>query len=137
MSSAHALAGAEGVPERTVWLSFSDAEPTEARARIAERSDRWRKAGALRQLALWGLLAPLLFLIPPHLPWVLVALGIGAVRAWGRLNERATLLELRGRCPKCGTEQSFAELGRMKLPVHTVNCAHCRWDLRVSFRPPS
>lgn len=135
--TAHLLPGAESVAERPVWLHFSDALPTEARARIVERTDRWRKVGALQQLALWTLLAPLLFLIPPHLPWVLVALTIGAVRAWGRLGERSTLYQLHGRCPKCGTEQDFAELGRMRHPHHTVNCANCRWDLRVTTFPPS
>jgi hypothetical protein len=132
----HALPGAADVPERPVWFVFSDFAPTEGRARIVERSDAWRKVGALQQLAIFWLLAPVAFFIPPHIPWVLLLLGIGAMRAWNRLHERRTVYELHGVCPKCGTEQDFSELGRMREPVHTVQCASCRWELRVSLRPP-
>ncbi|MDB4952177.1 MAG: hypothetical protein JWM27_4826 [Gemmatimonadetes bacterium] len=122
------------VPERTVWLTYPGPGVTEARARIAERSAQWRRAGALKQLALW-LLLPLVALVPPHFPWILIVLVLGGMRAWSRWNEHATLLSLHGPCPKCGTEQEFTETGRMKFP-HKVTCQHCRWDLRVELTPP-
>lgn len=120
------------VPERAVLLSFGG-ESTVARGRVLERSDRWRRAAAARELLIW-LLLPIAALVPPHIPWVLLVLGLGAYRAFGRLRERATLLSLRGACPKCGTVQDFTETGRMK-PEHTVTCASCRWDLRVQVPP--
>ena len=73
-------------------------------------------------------------IIPPHIPWVIVVVGLAAYRAYGRLNERATLLSLHGPCPKCGTEQDFTELGRMHFP-HKVTCANCRWDLTLEPAP--
>ena len=127
------VSDAEAVPERTVWLVHGT-ETSQARARIVERSAQWRRSGALKALAIW-LLLPIVVFIPPHFPWVLIVLGIGAMRAWGRWNEHATLLALHGPCPHCGTEQDYTETGRMKFP-HKVNCASCRWDLTVSFTPP-
>ena len=117
------------VPEVPARLVFAGGEWTQAQARVIERTPAWRRSAALMQLG-WWLLAPVVFWIPPHIPWVLLVLAIGAVRALNRFREQRTLVSLRGPCPKCGTEQEFRELGRMKQP-HAVHCAHCRWELRV------
>jgi hypothetical protein len=117
------------VPEVPARLMFAGGQWSEARARVIERSASWRRSSALMQLG-WWLLAPVVFWIPPHIPWVLLVLAIGAVRALNRFREHRTLVSLRGPCPKCGTEQDFTETGRMKHP-HTVHCASCRWELRV------
>ncbi|HEY0020709.1 MAG TPA: hypothetical protein VGC13_30700 [Longimicrobium sp.] len=117
------------VPEVPARLVFAGGEWTEAHARVIERTPGWRRSSALTQLGLW-LLAPVVFWIPPHVPWVLLVLGLGAVRALNRFREHRTLVSLRGACPKCGTGQEFGETGRMKQP-HTVHCASCRWELRV------
>ncbi len=117
------------IPEVPARLVFAGGEWSEARARVIERTPRWRRTSALTQLGLW-LLAPVVFWIPPHIPWVLLVLGVGAVRALNRFREHRTLVSLRGPCPRCGTEQEFGETGRMKQP-HTVHCTNCRWELRV------
>lgn len=117
------------MPEVPARLVFAGGEWTEARARVIERSPAWRRSSALMQLG-WWLLIPIVFWIPPHIPWVLLMLGIGAVRAFNRFREYRTLVSLRGACPKCGTEQEFRETGRMKQP-HVVHCANCRWELRA------
>ena len=117
------------IPEVPARLVFAGGAWSEARARVIERTASWRRSSALAQLGLW-LLAPVVFWIPPHIPWVLLVLGVGAMRALNRFREHRTLVSLRGHCPKCGTEQEFRELGRMKNP-HTVHCAHCRWELRA------
>ncbi|HEY0152650.1 MAG TPA: hypothetical protein VGB92_11675 [Longimicrobium sp.] len=116
------------VPEVPARLSFSG-QATEGRARVLERTPRWRRTAALKELA-WWLLAPAVFFIPPHIPWVLLVLGLGAFRAFGRLREHRTLLWLEGPCPKCGTAQDYAELGRMRDP-HMVQCSSCRWSVQA------
>jgi hypothetical protein len=123
------MTAVQQVPEVPARLVFAGGEWSEARARVIERTARWRRSGAMMQLAIW-LLIPVVVWIPPHFPWVLLVLGVGAMRALNRFREHRTLVSLRGPCPKCGTEQEFGELGRMKQP-HTVHCAHCRWELRV------
>lgn len=117
------------VPERPARLVFMDGSAGEARARVLERTPRWRRASAAREL-LWLLLVPVVVWAPPHIPWVLLVVGVALFRAFARLREHGTLLSLRGTCPKCGTEQDFSELGRIKEP-HLVHCASCRWELRV------
>jgi hypothetical protein len=117
------------VPEVPARIVFAGGEWRPARARVIERSPAWRRSAALMQLW-WWLLAPVVFWIPPHIPWVLAVLAIGAVRAMNRFREYRTLVSLRGTCPRCGTEQDFPEVGRMKQP-HNVHCAACRWELQV------
>ncbi|HEX8360146.1 MAG TPA: hypothetical protein VF613_08565 [Longimicrobium sp.] len=116
------------LPEIAARLSLAG-KTTPARARVIDRSGHWRRMSALKELA-WWLLAPAVFFIPPHLPWVLLVLGMGAFRAWARLAERRTLLWLHGPCPHCGTEQDFTELGRMRTP-HVVQCSNCHWSLHA------
>lgn len=117
------------VPEVPARLVFAGGQRSEARARVIERTAAWRRSAAVMQLG-WWLLIPVVFWIPPHLPWVLVVLIVGAVRAMNRYREYRTLVSLRGACPKCGTEQDFTELGRMRQP-HVVHCASCRWELQA------
>ena len=110
-------------------LVFASGEWTEATARVIERSASWRRRATMRSLA-WWLLAPVVVWIPPHFPWLLIVLGLGAWGALNRMREFRTLVSLHGACPKCGTEQDFRELGRMREP-HRVHCAQCRWELRA------
>ena len=114
------------IPEVAARFSFSGTT-TEGRARVIERSASWRRTSALREL-LWLLLAPVAFFIPPHIPWVLLVIGLGLIRAFNKAREYRTLVSLHGTCPKCGTEQDFTELGRMGNP-HKVQCSSCRWTL--------
>lgn len=123
------MTAAEQIAEVPARLVFAGGEWSQARARVIERTASWRRSGALVQLGIW-LLVPVVMWIPPHAPWVLLVLAVGAVRAANRFREFRTLLSLRGVCPKCGTEQDFRELGRMRQP-HTVHCASCRWELHV------
>ncbi len=117
------------IPEVPARLVFADGTWSEARARVIERTAAWRRSSVLMQLGIW-LLAPVVFWIPPHVPWVLTVLAVGAVRALNRFREHRTLVSLHGACPRCGAEQDFRELGRMRQP-HTAHCPACRWELRV------
>jgi hypothetical protein len=118
-----------GVQEVDARLVFASGEWGPGRARVIERSPAWRRSSALVQLSLW-LLIPVVFFIPPHIPWVLLLFFLGAYRAFNRFREHRTLVSLHGTCPKCGTEQDFPELGRMRHP-HVVRCRNCQWDLRL------
>ncbi|HEX6749821.1 MAG TPA: hypothetical protein VF092_21190 [Longimicrobium sp.] len=118
-----------GIPEVPARLVFMGGAASEARARVLERSGRWRRAQVLKDLALL-LLIPVVVFIPPHFPWPIIVLLVAVFRAFNHLREHRTLLSLHGACPKCGTVQSFTEVGRMHNP-HKVTCANCRWDSYV------
>lgn len=115
------------VPEVPARLVFAGGQSAAGTARVIERSAAWRRSSAMKDMLLW-LLVPVVAFIPPHIPWVLLVLGMGAWRAYNHLREQRTLLSLHGICPKCGAEQDFTELGRMGTP-HKVTCIACRWDL--------
>lgn len=117
------------IPEVPARLVFMGGTSSEGRARVIERSAAWRRSQSIKDLLLL-LLVPVVVWIPPHIPWVLIVIGLALFRAFNHSREHRTLLSLRGPCPKCGAEQDFTELGRMGSP-HKVTCAHCRWDLYV------
>src|SRR3954469_8758170 len=117
------------VPEVPARLVFLGGAGTGALARVVERSKAWRRSQIMKDLALL-LLIPLVVFIPPHFPWPIIVLFVALMRAFNHSREHRTLLSLTGPCPKCGTEQSYRELGRMGNP-HKVTCASCRWDLQV------
>ena len=115
------------VPEVPARLVFMGGQATEARARVIERSAAWRRSQSIKDLLLL-LLVPIVAFIPPHIPWVVVVIGLAFYRAFNHNREYRTLVSLHGTCPKCGAEQDFGELGRMGNP-HKVHCASCRWEL--------
>lgn len=117
------------IPEVPARIVFMGGQASEGRARVLERSGHWRRGQILKDLALL-LLVPIVVWIPPHIPWVLIVIGLAFFRAFNHMREHRTLLSLDGPCPKCGTVQAFTELGRMGSP-HKVTCANCRWDLYV------
>jgi hypothetical protein len=117
------------VPEVPARLVFMGGQSSQAQARVIERSAAWRRSQAIKDLLLL-VLAPAVFFIPPHVPWVVLVVGVSLVRAFNHVREHRTLLSLHGACPKCGTEQEFSELGRMGSP-HKVTCASCKWDSYV------
>lgn len=84
--------------------------------------------GALKELAVWWALALVVVWIPPHVPWVLVVLVVGALRARSRWVQRRTLVALHGTCPKCATEQEWT--GGGSVPDR-VRCVECKWELRL------
>jgi hypothetical protein len=99
-------------------------------ATVVERTPRWRAIGAIQRLALWWILLPIVVWIPPHFPWVVLVLVLGAAQAYRRYHEYRSLVALHGTCPKCGTEQDFTVSGPLR-GHEKVTCEHCRWELRL------
>ena len=85
-----------------------------------------------RAVTIFGLAMVLaLIAIPiPLVHFVLVpgALLVGAVLAAVRLRQAEIFRSATGRCPFCGTEQSFSVIGRFRLPK-TLHCSSCQRQL--------
>jgi hypothetical protein len=118
---------------RTIELRLHGfgAPPAPARAEIAELSamERMKRAaavfGAFIAVALIALPIPIVhFVVVPA--GLLLAVALGALR----LREAEIFRGVEGRCPFCGTEQSFAVLGRFRLP-RRLDCASCRRALTL------
>ena len=116
------------VPARITLFGF-DVVP--ANARIEARSAGWRALRASIALAAGLIVAPAVFLVPPHAPWALAALGVGLVTARRRWAEVHTLHFLEGACPRCGEGVSISRPARLRHP-HAVSCPSCHYELALS-----
>jgi len=79
------------------------------------------------------LVAPVVVLVPPHVPWALGALASGGFLARRRWLERFTVLDVEGTCPRCGTPVKAAR-GRLRTP-HPVLCEACHFEGSVEVPP--
>jgi hypothetical protein len=118
---------------RTIELALKGfgAGPTGASVETAVLSpaERFKRAGA----ALLAGIAVAVIAIPipiVHLILVPGGLTLGLIFAVIRLRQAEVFRSVRGRCPFCGTEQSFTVMGRFQLPK-SVNCAHCHRRLEL------
>jgi predicted RNA-binding Zn-ribbon protein involved in translation (DUF1610 family) len=116
------------VPARITLFGF-DVVP--AHARIEARSVGWRALRTSIALAAGLIVAPAVFLVPPHAPWALAALGVGLVTARRRWAEVHTLHFFEGACPRCGEGVSISRPVRLRHP-HAVSCPSCHYELALS-----
>lgn len=103
--------------------SFGD-EPTEVTLEVVDRSTRWRATRAGPLLAGGVLLAPVAFILPPHVPWALGVAGTGAFLAVRKWRERHTLVGVDGRCPHCGDDLVLEGHTALRAP-HALDCDAC------------
>lgn len=105
--------------------------PTFANVELWELTytDRLKRAAVIFGLCL--LLALIAAPIPlVHFILVPAALMIGTVLAVVRLGQRQIFRTAQGRCPFCGSDQSFTVMGRFTLPKK-LHCASCHRQLML------
>jgi len=105
-------------------LACFGAETTPASVELLERPFSWRMTRALLAAGIGLGLAPLVAILPPHVPWAGAALIGGGVIARGRWIERYTLARIEGPCPRCGGVIELTPGRRLKSP-ESVICSHC------------
>ncbi|MDZ7779639.1 MAG: hypothetical protein U5R14_06830 [Gemmatimonadota bacterium] len=98
-------------------------EPVAVVAEIEPRPRSWRLSGAARSLGIGVLLAPIVAVVPPHAPWAIGALAVGAVLGRRRWIETHTLMAVEGACPKCGGPLTVKPQ-RLRRP-HPLECEAC------------
>ncbi len=113
-------------------------EPTTAQVSLVARTARWRMTRAFFAGGTGIALAPLVGLVPPHVPWALAAVGVGMFLARRRLREHYTLNSVEALCPRCGAELSLARPAALRTP-HIMPCDACHYEpvLRVDPDPPT
>lgn len=105
-------------------------DPTPVELTLVPRSKRWRTGGVVRIAVVAVILAPLAALVPPHAPWALGVLGVAGLLIHRRLQERFTVAEAVGRCPKCDGALS-ASGGRLRDP-HPAACESCHNEFGIA-----
>ena len=119
--------------EVPVQVKGYGAPPSAAVVDIAVLSgaDRLKRAGMIfgisLAVALIALPIPLV-----HLVLVPGALGAGFVLAGNRLSQSEIFRRAVGKCPFCGTEQTFPIMGRFRLPK-SAHCIKCGRELSLEM----
>jgi len=103
------LAGHQAVPARL----DATARPTRTRAIRA----------VLWLVGLW-VLAPVVFFIPPHIPWVLGAFFGGIYMAYTQWNGHFIVNHFEGSCPRCSNPLTIKPGTKIRLP-HRMTCYNC------------
>lgn len=99
-------------------------EPTTARLKIIPRPASWRVPRALLSAVVGLGAAPVVFFLPPHVPWALASVGLGLFFARRFALETTTLVEMHGTCPKCGAAVTVDAPVALRSP-HEVGCPSC------------
>lgn len=110
--------------ETTGRLEAFGYDATDARMKVIPRPASWRATRAILSAVVGLGAAPVVFFIPPHIPWALASVGFGVFFARRFALEARTLVSLDGTCPKCG------QVIRIDKPValrdaHELSCPAC------------
>lgn len=115
-------------------LSLFGHESTQAEVALQPRSVGWRTTRAAQRVGIGLVAAPLLALVPPHVPWAAGAVLAGLVLGGRRWRERYTVTAATGPCPRCGTALTLHAPRPLKDPL-TMDCPACHHQasLRVDL----
>jgi hypothetical protein len=102
-------------------------EPTPARAEVVYRPRSVRLTRALLSLAGFWALVPIVFFLPPHLPWALAAFALGIYFAWANWTGSYEVRTLQGACPRCGNALAVKPGAKISLP-HKITCYNCHHE---------
>lgn len=112
-------------PEARLVLPGHAPVPAQVQVRPRPRKQRTVRALALL-LGFWALV-PLVFFIPPHLPWALGAFAAGIYFALRSLRGEYVVDAFAGNCPRCGQPLAVAPGTLVKVP-YTVTCYSCHHE---------
>lgn len=123
------MAQVSDVVELPATLTAFGSPPTPATATVLNQrfGQRLARTGAALG-ACWGLALAGLFIPVAHFILVPTFVIAGIVTAVMRAREDRRVLEVRGRCPRCGAEQQFKVGGRFS-PERSFDCPRCHGNL--------
>jgi hypothetical protein len=118
-----------GTRELELPLKGFGAPPTPAQVELSVLTPAERAKRALATLGVF-LIVALIGIPIPIVHFVLVpgALVLGVILALARARQQTVFERVEGRCPFCGTSQSFTVMGRFRLPK-ALNCVNCQRHL--------
>lgn len=118
---------------RATATSFGDPQ-TAGTAAVITRTTGWRISRATPPIVVGLLLAPVLFIVPPHVPWALGTLGVGILLAVRKWRERFTLTTLDVPCPHCGETLRLGQPTALRQP-HPLTCDACHHHITLAITP--
>ena len=118
-----ASGNADSRVRRDARLTLFGSAPRSATVEVTPRPRSRRMTRALGTLAVTVVLAAVAGIVPPHVPWILGVLAIGAWRARAEWRGELALHAFEGRCPRCGEKLALED--RYITPPITVPCYGC------------
>jgi len=95
-----------------------------AYAEVVHRPRSLRFTRAMLALAGCWCSAPVIAILPPHLPWLFVAFAAGLFFAWANWRGSYEVRCVHARCPSCGRELAIRPGARIDLP-YRLACLSC------------
>ena len=126
------MADTERVVTPPAQLRLPGHEPTPVQAEVLYRPRSVRLTRALLFLGGFWVLAPIVFFIPPHIPWALLAFGAGIYFAWANWSGSYEVRTLEGTCPRCGNPLSVKPGSKISLP-YKMTCYHCHHEPQLEM----
>jgi hypothetical protein len=119
-------------PARLHLFGFAS---TPVELEVLYRPRQQRMTSALVALTGFWLLMPLVFFVPPHLPWALGAFAAGIY--FGVANWRGVYVvrSMAARCPKCAEPMALAAGTRFK-PPKAMTCDACKFTSELDVEAP-
>jgi hypothetical protein len=101
---------------------------------LTYRSPKTRLTSAVLMLVGCWLLAPLVFFVPPHIPWALTAIVAGLYLAYRRGTGEFLVHSLEAKCPNCGEPVKMKPNQYLRLP-RAVPCFNCHHEPVLQLLP--
>ena len=117
-----------------VTLHVPGSPSAPASARFRPRSARERALRALGAVALFWIPIPVVFLVPPHLPWALLAFGLGLFFGLRQWRGTHVVEHFGGRCPHCGEALELEEGSKVRMPLR-LTCYGCHREAVLRMGP--
>jgi len=108
---------------RDARVTLFGSAPRTATVEVTPRPRAQRMTRALLTLAATLVLAAVAGIVPPHVPWILGVLAVGAWRARAEWRGEFALHAFEGECPRCGAQLVIED--RYITPPITVACYGC------------
>jgi hypothetical protein len=118
------MAEIQSAPAR---LTLRAHEPQAAVLEVVYRPPRTRATRALLSLLGLWVLAPIVAIVPPHIPWALIAFLAGIYLAHRQWTGEYVVQRFEGACPRCATPLPLPRGSRIRLP-HQMVCYSCHHE---------
>lgn len=112
------------VTSPTASLRLRGHEPKPATIQIEKRPRQSRMTKSILSLLGFLILAPIVFFIPPHIPWAVLAVCAGFYLAYRQWTGEYIVHQFSGECPRCGNNLEIKPGTKIKLPLE-MDCYEC------------
>lgn len=113
--------------ETNAWVRLPGHEAVAAHADVDHRNRRTRIVRSIVALGATLVITPIVFILPPHIPWMVIALVWGGYTAHQQWRGEFVVRSFEGVCPRCHSPLVIEPGTKIRLP-HQVDCFNCHHE---------